>query len=144
MNLSWPHGAISSCDSLSLAHPRSHTAATAHAALAATAPIRRRLPKPRPPPSHPYNLRSRCRNAVPINSCPLDLGDELPMVEVIVYCASFYFCYHETHDLLKIFEVMAFTCPSNQHTSKACGENESRGHLPHYSEMKYSKTGRYI
>ena len=27
------------------------------------------------------------------------------MVDVSVYCANFYFCNHETHDLLKFFEV---------------------------------------
>jgi hypothetical protein len=30
------------------------------------------------------------------------------MVEVAVYCANFYFCYHGTHDLLKNFEVKLF------------------------------------
>jgi len=69
INLSWPHGATPNPRvSLSLpSHtPRSRRRRLQRSPLAATAPQRQRLPKPRPPLSHPYNLRSRGRIADPI------------------------------------------------------------------------------
>jgi len=68
LNLSWPHGAIP-ISRLSL----SCSLRCCRSLLVATAPIRRRPPRPRPPSTHPYNLRSRGRIAVPINLLPASL-----------------------------------------------------------------------